>query len=422
MVRGQWETLREASFRNVPFFLVEDEGTSGRRAIPRAFPKKETGWTEDNGAVLTQQQINAKLLGQNFQAQLTALLNALNTPGPGELVHPWFGIQRVQVGKVTHRLSTEEGGIAYVSFEVFEAGQRLFPAPAEDTSQKVLTTAQTVRDALARGDYFAALDGLGEMTDVALGDMEKLVTGLPVLPEAFMDWIDRAGRFKDLAGVIIARPGELINQMADLLSDMRTVVTEPVWALRVYEQLRGQWSGDRAELSARKTLPKDMHVVVSSVSAGVTGMAGSVPVTVIPPTPELQNNILHYRQLMIVLALVAQSETLATMTFTSGSEATLAGERLAQVLAEQAAVAVEEGKREMWRALRDLRFAVVNDMHVRGAQLPDVRRLSPLVTTTATLLAWRETGNTENRDAIVSRNRLRDPGFILPSQTIEIID
>lgn len=129
MATGEWESLREASFRNVTFFLVEDEGTSGRRAIPRAYPKKETGWTEDNGAVLTQQQINGKLLGKNFQKQLEALLRALNTAGPGELVHPWFGIQKVQVGKVSHRLSTEEGGIAYISFEVFEAGERLFPAP-----------------------------------------------------------------------------------------------------------------------------------------------------------------------------------------------------------------------------------------------------------------------------------------------------
>ncbi|WP_410694698.1 DNA circularization N-terminal domain-containing protein, partial [Citrobacter freundii] len=126
MVATRWEDLRDASFRGVSFYLVDNEGTSGRRAIPRAYPKKEVGWTEDNGAVLTQQQINGKLIGKNYQSQLEALLRALNTPGPGELIHPWFGIQKVQIGKVTHRLSTEEGGIAYISFEVSEAGERLF--------------------------------------------------------------------------------------------------------------------------------------------------------------------------------------------------------------------------------------------------------------------------------------------------------
>lgn len=34
MAKGEWESLRDATFRNVPFYLVDDEGTSGRRAIP----------------------------------------------------------------------------------------------------------------------------------------------------------------------------------------------------------------------------------------------------------------------------------------------------------------------------------------------------------------------------------------------------
>ncbi|MGE0969527.1 hypothetical protein ACQFN5_05995 [Klebsiella sp. WOUb02] len=37
------------------------------------------------------------------------------------------------------------------------------------------------------------------------------------------------------------------------------------------------------------------------------------------------------------------------------------------------------------------------------------------------LLAYRETGDAENRDELVTRNRLRYPSFITPSQTIEII-
>ncbi|MCZ5371854.1 DNA circularization N-terminal domain-containing protein [Escherichia coli] len=38
MSNGKWDGLRDASFRGVPFFLVDTEGTGGRRAIPRAYP------------------------------------------------------------------------------------------------------------------------------------------------------------------------------------------------------------------------------------------------------------------------------------------------------------------------------------------------------------------------------------------------
>ncbi|ELM3734796.1 DNA circularization protein [Edwardsiella piscicida] len=422
MAIGKWEPLREASFRNVTFFLVEDEGTSGRRAIPRAYPKKNVGWTEDNGAVLTQQQINGKLLGKNFQKQLEALLQALNTPGPGEMVHPWFGIQKVQVGKVTHRLSTEEGGIAYISFEVFEAGERLFPAPKENTSVATLSAADAVKDAFANGDYFAALDGLGEMTDTLLDDMQGLVMNLPTLPSALSDWVDRAGRFKDLAGIVIAKPGELARQVTNLTSSIRDIVSEPPWSLRVYDQLRNQWSGDRAASAATKTLPADMSVTTSSPAQGVRGMVSSVTDIAITPTVAMQTNITDFRQLVIVSAVVAQAEAVATMDFTTSDEATAAGDTLARLLSDQAIAAVERGQRELWRTLRDLRFAVVNDVRVRGAKLPNIRRLNTSVTTTAALLAWRETGDTENRDEIVAWNRLRDPAFILPTMPIEVIE
>ncbi|MDA8488571.1 DNA circularization protein [Kluyvera sp. Awk 3] len=422
MATGKWEDLREASFRNVAFFLVENEGTSGRRAIPRAYPKKETGWTEDNGAVLTQQQINGKLLGKDYQKQLEALLKVLNTPGPGELVHPWFGIQKVQVGKVSHRLSTEEGGIAFINFEVFEAGERLFPSAKEDTSQTSLSAADAVKDAMANGNYFAALDGLGDMTDTLLDDMQGLVMNLPTFPSALTDWVDRAGRFKDQIGIIIAKPGELVRQFTNLTSSIRDIVSEPPWSLRVYDQLRSQWDGDRAARSATKSLPGDMQVVASSPANGVIGMASSVPASVITPSETMLTNITDFRQMVIITALVAQAEAVATISFTTASEATSAGNSLAIQLSQQAVAAVESGNRELWHTLRDLRFAVVNDVRVRGARLPDTRELNCSVTTAAALLAWRETGNTENRDSIVSRNRLRDPSFILPSTTIEVIE
>ncbi|WP_332832917.1 hypothetical protein [Escherichia coli] len=62
-------------------------------------------------------------------------------------------------------LSTEEDGIAYVTFEVFEAGERLFPSAADNTQQEVLTGIDAVKAAIDDGDWFGALDGLGEMAD-----------------------------------------------------------------------------------------------------------------------------------------------------------------------------------------------------------------------------------------------------------------
>ncbi|NCG50541.1 DNA circularization protein [Serratia fonticola] len=412
----KWEDLRDASFRGVPFHFVDVEGTGGRRAIPHAYPKKEVGWTEDHGAVLTQEQINGILLGNDYQEKLNGLLAALNTPGPGELVHPWFGVQQVQVGKVTHKLSTEEGGIAYVSFEVFEAGEQLFPTQQEDTTATTLSAADSVKEALANGDYFAALDGVGNMVDTLLDDLQGFVTNLPTLPDALNEWMDRLNRFKDLAGIIVARPGELIREVTNLISDVNDLVTEPPWALRVYDQLRERWDGERAARAATNSLADNIAVKVN------TGFASSVTrSSTIEISDAMQANIDDFKQLVIVSSLVAKAETVATATFETSQEAERTGDELAESLGERAIDAVESGQRELWRSLRSLRFAVVNDVRIRSVQLPELRRVSPAQTTPVMLLAWRETGDAEQSDALVTRNRLRNPAFILPSQVIEVV-
>lgn len=412
----KWEDLRDASFRGVPFFFRDVEGTGGRRAIPHAYPKKEVGWTEDHGAVLTQQQINAILLGSDYINQMNRLLAALNTAGPGEMVHPWFGVQKVQVGRVTHRLSTEEGGIAYVSFEVYEAGEQLFPSSTEDTSATTLSAADTVKEALANGDYFEALDGVGSMVDTLLDDMQNLIGNLPTLPDALNDWMDRLNRFKDLTGIAAAAPGEIIRDVVDLISDMKDLVSEPPFALRVYDQLRDQWEGDRAAQAATKSLADNVSVNAS------TGFASSVtPVATPNATEAMQANIEDFRRLVIVSTLVAQAETVATATFETSQDAQTTGDQLAEQLGEMATDAVESGQRDLWRSLRELRFAVVNDVRIRSVQLPELRRVTPARTVPVMLLAYRETGDAENRDELVTRNRLRYPSFITPSQTIEII-
>lgn len=155
---------------------------------------------------------------------------------------------------------------------------------------------------------------------------------------------------------------------------------------------------------------------------GKYGFASSLPDVVPELTDAMQDNITHFRQLIVVASLIGQAETVASTEFRSSEEAISAGDTLAEQLNEQAVYAVENGQRDLWHALRELRFAVVNDVRVRSAQLPQTRTVILTTTSPVSLIAWRETGNTENRDAIASRNRLKDPAFILPGKPVEVTD
>ncbi|WP_447077669.1 DNA circularization protein [Shewanella algae] len=435
-----FEDRLSASFRGVAFLLEEADGESGRRAVPHSYPKKEVGYTEDNGKVLTRENITGRVLGDDYLQQLEAILTALNKPGPGELVHPWFGIRKVQIGRVSHKLVNRIDGTATFSFEVFEVGENLFPNASSDTANEVGTEAANTQVAIEQ--TFAnefdvdALDGVGDMVDLFLDDMDELARGLPSLPDELRQWTDRLMRTKDSIGALLAYPGELARETMGLLEDIKGVVKDPIRSLEVYRNVQNRWQGTRAELAVSGGLARDIS------SEG--GMAASVPKISNPTKLDaIKANAAAFKTLVLDSAAVAQCAALAEADIVqklddqeqvveslSGAErnAILTGQQLkslgygiADQLAEYAATAVQNGSSAVWRQMRRLRQAVLADTRARAELLPQVSLYRPVTTVPVALVAWQQTGNTERRDSIVKRNGFANPAFILPTADVEII-
>lgn len=435
-----FEDRLTASFRGVEFLLEEADGESGRRAIPHAYPKKEIGYTEDNGKVLTQERISGRVVGDNYFEQLQAILEALNKQGPGELVHPWFGIRKVQVGKVSHKLVNRIDGTATINFEVFEVGENLFPNSKSDTATQVKTEAEKTKDAVnssfENGFDTSTLDGVGDMVDQFLDDLDELTRGLPSLPDDLRQWTDRLMRTKDSVGKLLAYPGDLARETMGLLEDIKGVVKDPIRALDVYANVQSRWQGTRAELAITGGLARNIS------SDG--GMAGSVPKFANPSKNDaMLSNAQTFKTLALNSAIVAQCSALSDAEIVkklndeaqvieslSGAErnAILTGQQLkslgygiADQLALYAAAAVESGSSSVWRQMRVLRQAVLADTRSRAELLPQVSLYKAKETVPVALVAWQQTGNTERRDSIVQRNGFSNPAFILPTDTVEVI-
>ena len=287
---------------------------------------------------------------------------------------------------------------------------------------RIPTGIDAVKAAIDDGDWFGALDGLGEMADSFLSDMENLVANLPTLPSALNQWMDRLNHFKEMAGTIIATPGRLVSELSSFIDGVVDLVTEPPEALAVYTTLRNQWAGERARQVATGALPEDITVKPGSVADGEIGFAIGLSPDYQPVSDSLQKNIDDFRQVVVLETMLGQANAVASMTFDTSDAALSAGDTLAAELHEQAVAAVENNQRALWRTLRDLRQAVITDARERAARLPETRQVTLTTTTSAALLAWREHGDTSRRDEIVQRNRLRHPSFILPTQPVEITD
>lgn len=96
---SEWRDLRrEASFRGVPFWVDSDSVPVGRRTQLHEYPKRDQPLVEDMGRQTREYKFDGFIIGPDFISQRDRLLVALDTPGPGELVHPWFGRLTVTAG------------------------------------------------------------------------------------------------------------------------------------------------------------------------------------------------------------------------------------------------------------------------------------------------------------------------------------
>lgn len=436
-----FEDRLTASFRGVEFLLEEADGNSGRRAIPHAYPKRESGYTEDNGKVLTNERISGRVVGDDYLDKLSALLDALNKPGPGEMVHPWFGIRKVQVGNVNHRLVNRTDGTATINFEVYEVGENLFPNTKRDTANQVqdeaTATQEAANDAFVKAYDETATEGVGDMVDQYLDDLDEFTRSLPSLPDDLREWTNRLMRAKDSVGKLLAYPGELAREMMGILEDIKGVVKDPIRALDVYNNVQQRWDGMRAELAVTGGLSRN---IISQ-----DGKASSVPTVSNPAKQEaILANAQAYKELIMNSSAISKASALgdAELSYSlqdeaiaieslSGSErnAVLTGQQLKSIgyqlaaeLAELAADSVERGDSSLWRQFRTLRKAVLEDTKARAELLPQLSVVTPKTTVPVALIAWQETGDTERRNSIVRRNGLSNPAFITPDNNIEVIN
>lgn len=132
------DNLYDASFRGVPFSVESDEGSFGRRVQVHEYPNRDKPYTEDLGRATRRLTINAYLVGDDYAEQRDRLITAIETAGPGTLIHPQFGeMQGCIDGQVTVSHSGTEGRMCRVSFQFVESGELSFPVAGAATARKL---------------------------------------------------------------------------------------------------------------------------------------------------------------------------------------------------------------------------------------------------------------------------------------------
>lgn len=175
------DNLRSASFRGVAFEVDSATLTAGRRLARHEYPQRDEPFLEDMGKKAREYRIDAFIIGPDYMQGRDQLLDALEKPGPGQLVHPYYGTLKVTVtGQCQLTESTNFGGMAKVSIEMVEAGVQQEPRATDDTL--------AVLDAqIAAAEETAALDfsksfSVDGAADFVVADALKSVNGILAVP------------------------------------------------------------------------------------------------------------------------------------------------------------------------------------------------------------------------------------------------
>lgn len=96
--------LRPGSFRGVPFAVVNEEGSHGRRQAVHEYPYRDTAWIEDMGRGTRRFIIRGFIVqnslvygGGDVISQRQSLINACEAKGSGTLIHPTLGEMTVSI-------------------------------------------------------------------------------------------------------------------------------------------------------------------------------------------------------------------------------------------------------------------------------------------------------------------------------------
>ena len=83
--------LADASWNGVAFYMPDETHTVGRRVQRFFFPGQDQTAYQDLGAFDGPMHIRGLYVGDDYVQAAQALEAAFRTPGPGTLVHPWYG-------------------------------------------------------------------------------------------------------------------------------------------------------------------------------------------------------------------------------------------------------------------------------------------------------------------------------------------
>lgn len=404
-----------ASFRGVPFRTTDAAIGVGRRSVLNEYPLRDTPYNEDLGRRARLYEIEGYVIGDDYLDQRDALIEALETPGPGELVHPRYGSVWVSLHGDHVRLKEgpREGGIARFTIVFVEDSDNREPAAEVDTVAEIERTA----DALDQAAAVAYVDEVDLTGPQLLADLQALAASvdLGALVSAANEYMDSVGLgdLLTLASGLGAQLVDLVRTPLAFASAFRDIHLSLAVGIRTDDAPGGALNAlqriglaNRGDLQALTVFQRDQ----SAIAAGPSS-AGRAALN------DIARGALQRRQCICsqarVLAIAITDQAVAT-----ADQATTWRDQVVDQIDVELELAEPDATTA--RALSNLRAAVVRDVAERAELLRQRSTFTSVAVLPALVLAHRIYLDADRADELVQRNGVRHPAFV-PAGALEIL-
>lgn len=383
------QNLRPATWRGIAFEVDSTDLGAGRRTQLHEYPQRDKPWVEDLGRAARELSFEGFVVGPDYVAQANALLAALEEPGPGTLVHPWFGTLTVSLKELARVSFNAQLGFARLSMSFVESGELAFPQAGSSTPSLSRIAAQNIETA-AVADFanFFTVDGFQDF--VGLDAIASITNAFATVTSAgvgldFLNFSSRAASSLQSAISFLTNPQSLGLSIVAFLG------------LTPYVNTTRRWQA------------------VANALVRLAGQSAfAPPAAPVVYTPSRQQS---YVNTVATQALVRQALLAQAVGASSLGEAAVYQDTIELRNNINAALDAESlnASSTAYTALVDARATVWRDLTERARDTARLTSITPAETTPAIVLAYDYYADATRATDIVARNRLRHPGFVPPA-------
>ena len=263
------KTLRQCSYKGVPFQAAAVTKTIQRRQVLHEYPQRDIPYLEDLGKGATLYKVTAFLVGDNCVAQAKRLEKALLTVGAGTFVHPWDGALTVSVYQASN-ISYSNSELRYCSLDItfVEAGELGYPNKLADGP----TFARQLADKLglsAVSDFVESFKQTAAYKLVQAAINGTLLETLGIISDAeiaqILGFVDEVTTFAEQAiGLLTDEPRGFAEKLSSVLGLARFASVETRWS-GIVNQISQLTTSE--ELNRRTNQFAQIPAVVSNIEA-----------------------------------------------------------------------------------------------------------------------------------------------------------